>query len=275
VKVVRGLLSRGGAVARPAAKAIGRSALAANRGGAVTVLPGESASTARLVEITGAPRGAASGQGLLVCAAVPHADLAAAAKGLGDHRRSGGRALAIVIGSPTQRRRCEKALMAADPDLSAATMAHLNDFDDPAAVLATMSRVLGEQRTGAAKAVPALRGAVSRGLVSGAARRAALIAATPALAPIAMPVLTSMQLRLAADLSNANARPLNGHVAGQSAGVMASAFAWREAARRLSRRAPSAAPAIRAGVAYAATRSVGLVSERLGATHSRSSKGES
>jgi hypothetical protein len=275
VKVVRGLVVRGGAVARPAAKAIGRSALAANRGGAITILAGEPASTARLVEITGASPGTGLGKGLLVFAAVPHADHAAAAQGLGDHRRSGGRALAIVIGSPTQRRRIENALIAADRDISAATIAHLDDLDDPGKVRAAVVRGLGDQRIGAAKAVPAVRESVSKSLVASSARRAALVAAVPGLNRVAMPILTSLQLGLAADLSNANARPLNGQIAGQSAGVMASAFAWREAARRLSRRAPSAAPAIRAGVAYAATRSVGLVSGRLGATHSPSSKGES
>ncbi len=275
MKVVRGLVSRGGAVARPAAKAIGRSALAANRGGAVTILTGEPASTDRLVEITGATRGGASGEGLLVFAAVPQADLDTAAQGLGNHRRSGGRALAIVIGSPTQRRRVENALMTADRDVSAATITHLDDLDDRDRVRDVVARGLGDQRIGAAKAMPAVRESVSRSLVASSARRAAVVAAVPGLTRVAMPILTSLQLGLAADLSNANARPLNGQLAGHSAGVMASAFAWREAARRLSRRAPSAAPAIRAGVAYAATRSVGLVSERLAATRSPSSKGES
>lgn len=227
-------------------------------GGVIAVLDGEPATTGRLREILGvdAEQPLTDGNGLLVHAAVADHDPTLAAAVLAGAKREGRRALALVVGTADERDAIERLLLASRP-LEPSNIAHLTSLKDKEPVLAAVARALEDEAVAAGRRHPALRDAVGDLLIARAARQSGAVGVIAVVPGADMPVITLVQVRLVAQLGALHGRPLDSRRGVEIAGVLASAFGWRALARRALTAVPIAGFAVRGGVAYTATRTVG------------------
>jgi uncharacterized protein (DUF697 family) len=207
------------------------------------------------------------GKGLLVHAAVAGHDPSLAAAVLAGAKRDGRRVLAILVGTPAERIALERVILAADP-LEPSNVAHLVDLSDPGPVLAAVARVLDEEAVAAAIRYPVLRETVADELVARAARQCGALGAAPFTKGADLLAITVIQVRLVSQLAALHGRPLDARRGLEVAGVLLQALGWRAFARRAIRSVPVAGFAVRAGVAYSATRTLGEAArayfERMG-----------
>ena len=264
-----GLASRGVKVVRPLTDAVRAAETLSQEGGEIAVLPGGDAATRRLREILGAPAPTPDENALAVLGVTTPADVDAGVPALAHRRRSGGGALAVIVG-PEQNRRALEARALEGHRIEPSNIAHvssLNDETGAQAVIEAVLRVLGDEAVAAGRRNPGLRPAVGRALVRSAARRSAAIGALP-LPGVDMPVLALIQVRLVAELAALHDRPFGAERAVEALAVVGAGFGWRALGRSASAAIPVAGWAVRGGIAYGATRAVGEAAlARLSAGH--------
>lgn len=263
---------------RPLGMAVRASAKGAAKGTRITVMDaGDRAATLALSESLAAPVRAPVEDDLVVAVLTPAADLGLIASRLSEHRRGGGDVLLAVAGS-TAERRDQLTALRAEPDLGVAVAFPVEGLDgsDMEEFRDAVVRRLGTEVGGAARVSRLLRETATHGIVDRSAKRAALIAFLSG-SRASSSVLTALQARMAADVGNLAGEQPQAVQAGQAVGAAVAAPIWRQVARGLSAALPGWKPLVRAGVAYAGTRLVGLVATRLRRppTHSEASEEES
>lgn len=284
---VRALIGRGLRAGRPLAIAVGLSVHNAEAEVAVSVIDaGERDLAEAVAEAVGAPLRAPVPDDLVICALAPDGDLSQVLPRLAEHRRRGGEVLVVVTGGAVARRRAIRRL-AAEPCLGVACMEPIEALDAQGmemlrrAVVRRLRR-LGRLQGGvpvdavvpAARRSPGLRATASDLMTVRASRRAAVVAALPS-SRAAMPVLSSLQVRLASDVAALGGGRPHAAQAATLAAVAVAAPLWRQIARTAQSAAPGIAPATRAGIAYGVTRGIGLVAARTRSTATTSSEEDS
>ena len=251
-------LTKGASALRPFVNAVRGVETAAKDGAAIAVLDGAHDTTHRLRAILGvdADEPLRDGRGLLVHAAVAGHDPTLAAAVMAGAKREGRGVLAFLVGTPDERAGLERAILGAQP-LEPSNVAHVANLDDPKPILAAVARVLDDDAVAAALRYPVLRDTVADALVARAARQAGTVAVVAVVRGADLPAITLIQVRLVAQLAALHGRPLDARRGLEIAGVLAGAIGWRAFARRAVASIPVAGFAVRGGVAYSATRTVG------------------
>lgn len=259
------LIKRGFRAVKPLAMAMGLSALAADKDVDVVVVDaGDAGLAGDAAAALGGRVGTPTSDDMLVAVVAPGGNAAHIAPVVGEHRRKGGDAVVALLGTPVQRRRAERTLLA-DPDVEMSVVLHADALDAAGrdALRAAVVRGLTVRAVAAGRRHAPLRDEVARGLERRAARRAAVVASTPGISGAAMPLLTVIQARLASDLTGLSGGRPDARSAGTVAGIAAAAPLWRATARRLITAVPSAETAVRGGLAYTVTRGVAAGARRL------------
>ena len=251
-------MAKGAGALRPYINAVRGADRQAQDGGVIVVLDGEPIATARLRAMLGvdADQSLRDGNGMVVHVAVDGHDPTLAAAVLAGAKRDGRRVLAIIVGPAEVRPAIERALLGTRP-LEPSNIAHVPTLDDPAPIHAAVVRCLDDEAVAAGRRHPAMRAAVAEMLIARAARRAGTIGVVAVIPGADMPAMTLVQVRLVAQLAALYGRPLDARRGIEVAGVLAGAFGWRAIARRAAGVIPVAGFALRGGVAYSATRTVG------------------
>jgi uncharacterized protein (DUF697 family) len=240
---VLGLASRGAKAIRPVAEAVRLADDLSQDGGHIAVIPGDPAATRRLREILGTPAAVPSEDALAVAALTPGSETDAPGAALARRRRSGGGALAILVGGTPGRQALEGRLL--DAVLGA----------------------LGDELIAAGRRNPALRPAIGQRLVRTAARRSAAVGALP-LPGVDMPVLVLIQVRLVADLAALHDRSFGPERTVEALAIVGAGFGWRALGRSAVGAVPVAGWAVQGTIAYGATRAIGEAAlARLSAGH--------
>jgi uncharacterized protein (DUF697 family) len=263
-----GLASRGAKAIRPVAEAVRTADDLSQEGGHLAILPGDPAATRRLREIIAPPAPIPSEDALALLALTPASDVEAGAAALAHRRRSGGGALAILVGSPRERRRLEARLLVGHR-LEPSNVVHVPALEGAGErdVVQAVIRALGDETIAAGRRNPGLRPEIGASMVRRAARRSAAIGALP-LPGVDMPVLVLIQVRLVADLAALHDRPFGAERALEALAIVGAGFGWRAIGRSASGAIPVAGWAVRGGVAYGATRTIGETAlARLSAGH--------
>ncbi len=257
-----GVFGRAGAVlraVRPIAGAAREADALAEGGGEIHLLPGDPGSVARLREILGGTGGASPDEDAFAVLPVrPDTDLSVGAPALVARRRSGGGALALLIGDADERRDLE-ARMLRGRRLEMSNIAHIptlvGDVGRSHAIRALLPH-LGEEAVAAGWRYPGLRRHVGEDLIRRRAQQSAAIGALP-FPGIDMPGITLIQIRLVAELEAMYGYRFGPERALEAAGLFGAGFAWRAIARSAVGLVPGAGWAARGAVAYGATRAVG------------------
>lgn len=237
-------------------------------GGHIAVIPGDPAATLRLREILGTPAPVPTEDALAVAALTPGTDLERPGAALAQRRRSGGGALAVLVGAEPDRAALERRLLA-DRRLEPSNVVHVAALDDAGAdrVIDAVLDALGKELVAAGRRNPGLRPAIGRRLVQTAAKRSAAIGALP-LPGVDMPVLVLIQVRLVAELAALHDRAFGPERIVEALAIVGSGFGWRAVGRSAAGAIPVAGWAVRGTVAYAATRAIGEAAlARLSAGH--------
>lgn len=265
---VLGLAGTAAKVVRPLADVVRTAEALAQEGGQIDVLPGDPAATARIRELLGAPASGPSEDALAVLPVTAATDLSTGAPALAHRRRSGGGALALIVGEAKAGTDVERRLLEGHR-LEMSNIVHVTSLEGTGAQAAmdAILRVLGDEAVAAGRRNPGLRPAVGRHLVRQAARRSAAIGALP-LPGVDMPVLVLIQVRLVAQLAALHDRPLGAERALEALAIFGAGFGWRAIGRSAVGAIPVAGWAVRGSVAYVATRAVGEAAHaRLQAGH--------
>lgn len=263
-----GLASRGAKAIRPVAEAVRAADDLSQDGGHIAVIPGDPAATRRLREILGSPAAVPSEDALAVAALTAGTDTGAPGASLAHRRRSGGGALAVLVGETEERDALEDRLLAGH-HLEPSNVVHVAALDEPGAerVLESVLEALGDELIAAGRRNPGLRPAIGRRLVRTAARRSAAIGALP-LPGVDMPVLVLIQVRLVADLAALHDRSFGPERTVEALAIVGAGFGWRALGRSAVGSVPVAGWAVQGAIAYGATRAVGEAAlARLSAGH--------
>jgi uncharacterized protein (DUF697 family) len=252
-----GLAGRGAKFARPYAEAVRAADATSREGGRIAILPGDPVQTQILRDLLGGPDAGPSEDALAVMAVTPGTDLSVGLATLARRRRSGGHALAIVVGDPADGPAVEARLLARRR-IEPSNVAHTPSLEGEGARMAieAIIRVLGDDAAAAARQYPALRQSVGRDMVERASRRAGVVGTLP-LPGVDLPVLALIQVRLVAELAAIHDRPGGAERVAEAAAVVGAGFGWRALARSASGLVPGVGWAVRGTVAYGATRAVG------------------
>jgi uncharacterized protein (DUF697 family) len=263
-----GLLSRGVKIVRPIVDAVQTADALSEGGHEIDVLSGDPEATRRLRELLGTPPPAPDEDALAVLPVTPETPLETGAAALAHRRRSGGGALAVLIGSRDERQTLERRLLEGHR-LEPSNLAHVASLDaaGEGAVIDAIIAALGDHVIAAGRRNPGLRHPVGKRLVAAASRRAAVVGVLP-LAGADMPVLAFIQLRMLALLAALHGRPLGAERVIEGAAALGVGFGWRAVGRSAVGLVPGAGWAARGAVAYGATRGLGEAAlARLGAGH--------
>jgi uncharacterized protein (DUF697 family) len=262
------VLSRGVMLVRPIVDAVQTAGALAEGGREIDVLSGDPEATRRLRELLGTSSPSPDEDALAVLPVTPDTPLETGAAALAHRRRSGGGALAVLIGSRDERLGLERRLLEGHR-LEPSNVAHVAALDGPGeeAVLDAVIATLGDHVVAAGLRNPGLRHPVGKRIVAATSRRAAVVGALP-LAGADMPVLAFMQLRMLALLAALHGRPLGAERVIEGAAVLGSGFGWRAVGRSAVGLVPGVGWAARGAVAYGATRALGEAAlARMGAGH--------
>ncbi len=263
-----GLASRGAKVIRPVAEAVRTADDISQEGGHIAVLPGDPAATRWLREVLGTPAPVPTEDALAVVALAAGSDVDRAGEALAHRRRSGGGALAILVGDLKERDALESRLLGGHR-LEPSNVAHIAALDEKGAegVVEAVLRGLGDEMVAAGRRNPGLRHAIGRQLITTASKRSAAIGVLP-LPGVDMPVLVLIQVRLVADLSALHDKPFGAERALEALAIVGAGFGWRAVGRSAAGFVPLAGWAVRGTVAYGATRAIGEAAlARLSAGH--------
>lgn len=234
--------------------------------GDLAIVDGAPGRTDQLRDLLGDPRGTATGAALVVAA--PGADVEEVAQALTRRRESGGRALAVLVGRPSERAVRQSALVAGHR-LEISDMVHVASLEGPGgrAVLDAVARGLDDDAVAAARRIPALRMGVARRLVRDSSRRAALVGALP-LAGADLPALAVLQIRMVSRMAAAYDRPLGPERVLEAMAIVGAGFGWRAVGRTSAGLVPGVGWAAGGAVAYIGTRAIGEAAlARLAAGH--------
>jgi uncharacterized protein (DUF697 family) len=265
---VLGLASRGAKAIRPVAEAVRLADDLSQDGGHIAVIPGDPAATRRLREILGTPAAVPSEDALAVAALTPGSETDAPGAALARRRRSGGGALAILVGGTPGRQALEGRLLDGHR-LEPSNVVHVPALDEPGAerVVDAVLGALGDELIAAGRRNPALRPAIGQRLVRTAARRSAAVGALP-LPGVDMPVLVLIQVRLVADLAALHDRSFGPERTVEALAIVGAGFGWRALGRSAVGAVPVAGWAVQGTIAYGATRAIGEAAlARLSAGH--------
>ena len=263
-----GLLSRGIKFARPILDVVQTADALTEEGGEIDVLPGDPQAARRLRELLGTPAPTPDEDALAVFPVTPGTDLGTGRAALARRRRSGGGALAVLIGRRSEREALERELLEGY-HLEPSNIAHVASLEGPGerAAIDAVLAALTDDMVAAGRRNPGLRPAVGKRLVSAASRQAGAIGALP-LAGADMPVLALLQVRMISQLAALHDRPFGAERAMEAAAVLAAGFGWRAVGRTAVGFVPVAGWAVQGGVAYASTRAMGEAAlARLAAGH--------
>jgi len=234
--------------------------------GDLAIVAGAPARTEQLRDLLGDPRGTATGASLVVAA--PGADVDEVADALARRREHGGRALAVLVGRPSERARSQSQLVAGHR-LEVSDMVHVASLEGPGGrtVLDAVARELDDGAVAAARRIPALRMGVARRLVRDSARRAALVGALP-LAGADLPALAVLQIRMVSRMAAAYDRPMGPERVLEAMAIVGAGFGWRAVGRTTAGLVPGVGWAAGGAVAYVGTRAIGEAAlARLAAGH--------
>lgn len=262
------LAGKGAKAIRPVAEAVRSADDDSQEGGEIAILPGDPAATRRLHEIIQPPPPVPSEDALAVIALTPDSDVGRAVAPLAHRRASGGGALAVLIGDLAERRVLERRVLEAHR-LEPSNVVHAAALDagGEREVLRGIVRSLGDDGVAAGRRNPGLRPEVGRVLVHRAARRSAAVGALP-LPGVDMPILVLIQVRMVADLAALHDRSFGAERALEALAIVGAGFGWRAIGRSATGAIPLAGWAVRGGVAYGATRTIGEAAlARLSAGH--------
>ena len=251
------LAARGARLVRPYAAAVEAADAASKVEGFISILSGDPEGTRRLREMLGDPEVIPSEDALSVMVIAPGTDLAIGGPALVHRRRSGGGALALIVGVGPEADTMERRLLARHA-LEPSNVARVPSLEGEGAdaAMEAVVRALGQNASAAARRYPALRRAVGRIMVAKAARRAGVVGTLP-LPGVDLPVLALIQVRLVAELAAIHDRPAGAERVAEAAAVVTAGFGWRALARSASGMLPGVGWAVRGTVAYGATRAVG------------------
>jgi uncharacterized protein (DUF697 family) len=253
------LLARGIKAARPVADVVRAAEAASETGGELAIVPGHPGATARLRELLGVPAlSSPTEDALAVMAVAPGtADIDAGAAALERRRRSGGGALAILVGTAGERAELERRLREGHR-LEPSNLVHVASLEGEGGrgVVDAVVAALGDGAVAAGRRNPGLRPAVAEAIVRGAARQAGAVGALP-LRGADMPVLALLQVGMVARLAALHGRPMGAERAVEAAAVVGAGFGWRAVARAARRAIPVPRWATGGAVAYASTRALG------------------
>lgn len=231
--------------------------------GSIAVVSGDMEATDQLRHALGLPAADAGPDvALTVHAARPGAEVAGPAAILAARKREGEHVLVVLVGRRAERARMAEAFAAAEP-LEESDMVHVASLEGPGARQAAdaVVRALGKRAVAAGRRYPGLRPAVARSLIKRAGRQSATIGAAVFMSGADMPVLALIQTRLVADLAALHERPLGVKRGAEVAAVFGAGYIWRAVARQAAGAVPVAGWALKGGVAYAATRTIGEAAE--------------
>jgi uncharacterized protein (DUF697 family) len=257
---VRGVMGK----LRPVALTVNRVHRHAQGSGLVVVLPGDLAAADRLRQLLGVPAtDGPLGIGMLVHAAVGSADPDAPARQLADHKRAGGRVLAILVGRPGERERMERRFLAHEP-LEMSDLHHETSLEGAGGrgAVRAVVHALGEDAIAAGRGNPVLRKVVADRLIADASRRAGAIGVLVFVPGADMPILTVLQIGLVAQLAALHNHPLGAERAVEFGAVFGAGFGWRAVGRGLLGLLPGPSWPVKGGVAYGATRAMGEAARR-------------
>jgi uncharacterized protein (DUF697 family) len=265
-----GLLSRGVKVVLPVASVVRAAEADAGSGGEIAIIPGHPEATRRLSALLGVPTSSSPNEDALAVMVLSSGtpDIETGVAALARRRRSGGGALAILVGTPAERAELERKVLAGHR-LEPSNIVHVPSLEGRGGQRAVEAvvRALGDGAVAAGRRNPALRPAVGRALVRKASRQAGAVGALP-LGGADMPALSLLQVRLVTELAALYDRPMGAERAVSAAAVMGAGFGWRRLARAARRALPVPRWAAGGGVAYASTRAVGEAAlARLTAGH--------
>jgi uncharacterized protein (DUF697 family) len=254
---------------QPVRDAVRTAELVAEGGGHIAVLPGDPEQTRRLRALLGSPLPAPDEDAFAIMAVTADTDLAAGAAALVRARsRHPEAALAVVIGTREEREALERRLIE-DHRLEASNVVHAAALDGlgAEAVIDRVIDMLGDAAIVAGRRTPALRDAIARRVVRGAARQAAGVGALP-LGGASMPVLTLQQIRMVGQLATLYGRPFGAERALTALSILAAGFGWRALGRSAVGLIPGAGWVVSGGIAYGVTRGLGEAAHaRLAAGH--------
>lgn len=265
---VIGLAGTAAKAVRPIAEAVRTAETLAQEGGQIDILPGDPAATARIRELLGVPAPGPSEDALAVLPVTAATDLSRGAPALAARRRSGGGALALIVGEERAGAEVERRLLEGHR-LEMSNIAHVTSLEGTGeqAAIDAILRALGDEQVAAGRRNPGLRPAVAHHLIAQASRRSAAIGALP-LPGVNMPVLVLIQVRLVAQLAALHDRPFGAERALEALAIVGAGFGWRAIGRSAAGFVPVAGWAVRGSVAYVATRAVGEAAlARLQAGH--------
>jgi uncharacterized protein (DUF697 family) len=131
-----------------------------------------------------------------------------------------------------------------------------------AEIAAVLARQLRERGAGVAARLPVLRDAVVDQLIATSSRHNALISAGLIIPGVDMAVLTFNEVRLVLRIARAYGRDVDPLRSPEVLGVVGAGFGWRAVARELLDAVPVAGWAVKGGIAYTGTRSVGEAARR-------------
>jgi uncharacterized protein (DUF697 family) len=129
---------------------------------------------------------------------------------------------------------------------------------------------LAEKGSSLAARVPVLRPAVCKRLIDTFSRRNAMVGAAVFVPGADHPVIALGQLRMVLRLAEAHGIDVDRRRLPEILAVIGSGYAWRGLARQALRYVPIAGFGVRAGVAYAGTRTIGEAAMRYFETQARS-----
>ncbi len=262
-------LTAGLKAVRPVADAVRTVEEVADEAGHIAILPGEPDATRRLREVLGHPAPAPDEDALAILAVTPGMDLSGAAALERARRRNPASALAVLIGTRSERAELERALLEGH-GLEASNLAHVASLEGEGgeAVIERVIDMLGLAAVAAGRRTPALRPAIGRRIVRGASRQAAGIGALP-LGGAAMPVLALQQIKMVGQLATLHGRPLDAERVLSALAVLGAGFGWRALGRSAVSLVPVGGWAVSGGIAYGVTRGLGEAARaQLEAGHS-------
>lgn len=229
-------------------------------GGAIAILPGEPAITARLSDMLGIPAGER-----------PHADLVIIPLGMSDDARAAAletaararqdkRTLIVVIAPDHLRGRREAELLA-EPDVTIGELAFAPDLVSDASVRAvtdSIIRALGPHMISAGRRYPALREAVRRQVVGSAARESAVAGALNW-----FPGASAAQLAMVVRTGSSDGHGLSARRVPEIAAAVGSGLVIATVARGASYIIPAPRWMVRGAVAWASTVALAAATERI------------
>jgi hypothetical protein len=224
---------------------------------------GDDDGSTRVGELIGARRGPAAPGDMLIGVATRASANGELAAEIGDHRRVGGAAAVVVVGTPAERRLIEREL-ASDRDVGIAVLVMADGLsgDELVGLRERLAARVVREWTGLRWGSPAIGPDLTRHLQRRAAFRAAVRALMDTDMHSQSEGMKVAQVRMVFDTAAVADRRPDPVVMGLVAAIGLLPPIWRRAGR-LTPFVPFTRTVIRGSVAYSITRLIGIVAKRL------------